>query len=160
MVQSEIEERTDREKATYRFEIPTQIITPPLTDDYSGFNETNFSMRTAKLPAHEAAGGGRGSGTDDYGVHRFLSCSCLSYSKELWETDAERMSTPPGFKDPVFISLKLSSVSFWNKDLMSLQDGGDGDLFILNFLDERSQRVKVPTTQSRVLSAVLKRLST
>jgi len=40
--------------------------------------------------------------------------------------DGERMSTPPGFKDPVFISLKLSSVSFWNKDLMSLQDGGDG----------------------------------
>ncbi|KYN16421.1 hypothetical protein ALC57_11291 [Trachymyrmex cornetzi] len=78
--------------------------------------------RTAKLPADEAAGGGRGGGTD--GVHRFLSCSCLSYSKELW--DGGRMSTPPGFKDPVFISLKLSLVSFWNKDLMSLQDGGDG----------------------------------
>lgn len=40
--------------------------------------------------------------------------------------DGGRMSTPPRFKDPVFILLKLSSVSFWNKDLMSLQDGGDG----------------------------------
>ena len=63
-----------------------------LKDDYSGFNETNFSMRTAKLPAHEAAGGGRGSGTDDYGVHRFLSCSCLSYSKELWGASISKNS--------------------------------------------------------------------
>ncbi|KYN36454.1 hypothetical protein ALC56_09415 [Trachymyrmex septentrionalis] len=106
MVQSEIEER----------------------DDYSGFNETDFSIRTAKMPAHEAAGDCRGSTN---GIHRFLSCLCLSYSKKLslhvlLIPDGERMSTPPGFKDPAFISLKLSAVSFWNKDLMSLQDGGEG----------------------------------
>lgn len=40
--------------------------------------------------------------------------------------DRGRMPISSGFKDLVFLSPKLSSVSFWNKDLVSLQGGGDG----------------------------------
>lgn len=54
---------------------------------------------------------------------KYLSSNEISSYPYSFQTEECRRR---GFKDLVFLSPKLSSVSFWNKDLMSLQGGRDG----------------------------------
>ena len=85
-----------------------------------------FKDHTSSRLRYRPSWKSRGRHKNDTFRQIYPSCKVARSLHVLLIPDGERMSTPPGFKDPAFISLKLSAVSFWNKDLMSLQDGGEG----------------------------------